>query len=60
MVLIAHRREGGPVGCRVDVFPEGFSVADSRSKSTESRNKPRVGWRPTSGEFGDERCMFIK
>ena len=42
------------------MFPEGFSVADSRSKRTESRSKPGVGLRPTSGEFGDERCMFIK
>jgi len=42
------------------VFPEVFSVADSRSKSTEGRSKPGVGWRSTSGEFGDGRCMFVK
>ena len=28
------------------VFPEVFSMADNRSKSTEGRSKPGVGWRP--------------
>ena len=60
MVLIANRFETGPVGSRVGVFPEVFSVADSRSKSTEGRSKPGVGWGLTSGEFRDDRCMFIK
>jgi len=31
-----------------------------QSESTEGRSKPSFGWRPTSGEFGDGKCMFIK
>ena len=30
-------------------------MADSRSESMEGRSKPEVGWRLTSGEFGDDR-----
>jgi len=60
MVLIANRRETGPVSSRVGAFPEVFSMADSRSKSTEGRSKSGVGWGLTSGEFRDDRCMFIK
>jgi len=29
-------------------------MADGRPESTEGRSKPGVGWRLTSGEFGDE------
>ena len=60
VVLIAHRLEREPVSRRVGVFPEVFSIADSRPESTEDRSKPGVGWRSMSGEFGDDRCMFIK
>ena len=42
MVLIANRLERGPVSSRVGVFPEVFSVADSRSRITEGRSKPRL------------------
>jgi len=42
------------------VFPEVFGMEDGRSESTEGRSKPGVGWRLTSGEFGDDRCMFIE
>ena len=48
------------VDSRVGMFPEVFGMADGRSESTEGRSKPRVGWRLTSGEFGDDRCMFIE
>jgi len=41
-------------------FPELFGMVDVRSKSTEGGSKPGVGWRLTSGEFGDDRCMFIE
>jgi len=62
VVLTAHRLERGPVSNGVGVFSESFSVADGTgiSKSAESRSKPSVGWRPTPGEFGDDRCIFIK
>ena len=60
MVFIAKRLETRPVSSRVGAFPEAFSVADSRSKSTEGMSKPGVGWGLTSGEFSDDRCMFIK
>ena len=37
-------------------------MADSRSESKEGRSKPGVGWRPTSGEFGDDigACLSSK
>ena len=35
-------------------------MADSRSESMEGRSKRGVEWRLTSGEFGDDRCMFIE
>jgi len=60
VVLISQRLERGPVDSRVGVFPEVFGMADGRSESTEGRSKPGVGWRLTSGEFGDDRCMFIE
>ena len=61
MVFIAKRLETRPVSSRVGAFlPEVFSVADSRSKSTEGRSKPGVGLGLTSGEFCDDRCKFIK
>ena len=55
MVFIAKRLETRPVSSRVSAFPEVFSVADSRSKSTEGRSKPAVGWGLTCGEFSDDR-----
>jgi len=60
VVFIAKRLETRPVSSRVGPFPEVFSVAGSRSKSTEGRSKPGVGWGLTSGEFSDDGCMFIK
>jgi len=42
----------------VGMFPEVFGMADGRSESTEGRSKPGVGWRLTSGEFGNDRCMI--
>jgi len=60
VVFISDRLEAGPVSSGVGVFPEVFSMSDSRSKSTEGRSKPGVGWGLTSGEFCDDRCMFIK
>jgi len=60
MVLIANRRETGPVSSIVGAFPEVYSMADSRPKRTEGRSKPGVGWGLTSGEFRDDRCIFIK
>jgi len=36
-------------------FQRGFSVAESRPKSTEGRSKPGGGWRPMSSEFVDDR-----
>jgi len=60
VVFIAKRLETRPVSSRVSAFPKVFSVADSRSKSSEGRSKPRVGWGLTCGEFSDDRCMFIK
>ena len=57
MVFIAKRFETRPVSSRVGAFPEIFSMADSRSKSTEGSSKPAVGWGLTSGEFSDDRCM---
>ena len=60
MVLIANRLESEPVGSGVGVFPEGFSVANNRSKSMEGRSKSGIGWGLTSGEFSDDRCMFLK
>ena len=51
MVFISERLEIGPVNSGVGVFPEVFSVSDSRSKSTEGRSKPVVGWGLTCGEF---------
>jgi len=44
VVSIAKRIETRPVSSRLGAFPEVFSVADSRSKSTEGRSKPGVGW----------------
>ena len=45
VVLTVHRLERGPVSSTVGVFLEGrFSMADGRSKGTESRSKPSVGW----------------
>jgi len=55
VVLISQRLEREPVDGRVGVFPEVFGMADSRSESMEGRSKPEVGWRLTSGEFGDDR-----
>jgi len=60
VVFIAKRLETRPVSSRVGAFPAVFSVADSRSKSTEGRSKPGVGWGLTSGEFSDDGCVFIK
>ena len=51
MVIISDRLETGPVSSGVVVFPEVFSVSDSRSKSTEGRSKSGVGCGLTSGEF---------
>jgi len=59
-LLIANRLETEPVRSRVGTFPKVFSTADSRSKSMQGRSKPGVGWGLTSGEFSDDRCMFIK
>ena len=57
VVFIAKRLETRPVSSRVSAFPKVFSVADSRSKSTEGRSKPPgVGWGLTCGEFSDDRC----
>jgi len=39
VVLISDRLKTGPVSSGVCVFPEVFSVSDSRSKSTEGRSK---------------------
>ena len=36
MVLISDRLVTGPVSSGAGVFPEVFSVSDSRSKSTEA------------------------
>ena len=60
MVLITQRLKSGPVDSRVDMFPEVFGMADGRSESTEGRGKPGIGWRLTSGEFGNDRCMFAE
>ena len=60
VVFIANRFETRPVSSRLGAFPEVFSLADSRSKSTEGRSKLGVGWGLTSGEFSDDRCVFIK
>jgi len=60
VVLISQRLERGPVDSGVGVFPEVFGVADGRSESTDGRSKPGVGWGLTSGEFDDDRCMFIE
>jgi len=60
VVLITQRLKRGPVDSRVGMFPEVFGMADGRSEGTESRSKPGVGWRLTSGEFGNDRCMFIE
>ena len=60
MVLITQRLKRGPVDSRVGMFPEVFGMADGRSESTEGRSKPGVGWRLTSGEFDNDRCMFIE
>ena len=49
MVFIAKIHETRQVSSRVGAFPEVFSVANSRSKSTEGRSKPVVGWGLTSG-----------
>jgi len=35
-------------------------MTDGRPESTEGSSKPGVGWRLTSGEFGDDRCVFIE
>jgi len=40
------------------VFPDVFSVADSRPKSMEVRSKRGVGWGLTSGEFRDDRVVL--
>jgi len=60
VVFISQRLERGPVDSRVGVLPEVFGMADRRSESMEGRSKPWVGWRLTSGKFGDDRCMFIQ
>jgi len=39
----------------LSTFPEVFGMADGRSESTKGGSKPGVGWRLTSGEFGDDR-----
>jgi len=44
VTFIAKRLETRPVSSRVGAFPEVFSVADSRSKSTDGRSKPGVEW----------------
>jgi len=44
----------------VGMFPEVFGMADGRSEGTEGRSIPGIGWRLTSGEFGDDRCIFIE
>ena len=62
MVLITQRRKRGPVDSRVGLFPEVIGMADGRCESKEGRSRPKegVGWRLTSDEFGDDRCMFIE
>ena len=63
MVLITQRLKRGPVNIKVGMltmFPEVFGMADGRYESTVGRSKPGVGWRLTSGECGDDRCMFIE
>jgi len=57
---LLRRLKTGRVDSRVGMFPEVFGMADGRSESTEGRSKPGVGWRLTSGELGDDRCMFIE
>ena len=42
------------------LITQRLGMADGRSESTEGRSKPGVGWRLTSGEFGNDRCMFIE
>jgi len=51
VVFIAERCEGRPIKSRMGVFSEIFSMTDSRSKNTESRSKPWVGWGLTFGEY---------
>jgi len=60
VVFIAERCEGRPVKSRMGAFPEIFSMSYSRSKSTESRSKPWVGWRLTFGEFRNRGSIFVK
>ena len=61
---LLRRLKRGPVDSRVGMFPEVFGMANgnfrSTSESTEGRSKPGVGWRLTSCEFGDDRCVFIE
>jgi len=60
VVLIAQRSEKELVNSRVGMLPDVFGITDSRSESKKGRSKPGVGWRLTSGEFGDDRRMFIE
>jgi len=44
VVLVAERLKRGPTQSRVGAFPQVFSMADSRSNSTQGRrSKPRIG-----------------
>jgi len=60
VVLVAKRREKGPVESRVGAFPEVFSVADRGFEGSCGRGEPWVGFGLTAGEFGDNGSMLIK
>jgi len=60
VVFIAECCEGRPVKSRMGVFPEIFCMTDSRSKNTEGRSKPWVGWRLMFGEFRNHGSIFVK
>ena len=44
MVLVAERREGGPVSSRVSTFPDVFSVAKGGPKCAEGGAWGAVNW----------------
>jgi len=58
VVCIAERLKVRPVKSRMGFHHDGQWI--EKHWEQDCRSEPQVGWRPTLGEFGDQRSMFVK
>jgi len=60
MVTISKRFKFRPVKSRMSVFVDRFSMTKSSSESAERMRKPGIRLGLMTGDFSDDRSMFIE